>query len=347
MHFTATAKTATGTETVLRSESPAPALPERLAQAFAALDLAGLDYCLLRGAEELYGAGDLEIDVLVAAAHLAAFSHVLQECGFASLPTWGHAPHHFYQGYDRQQGRWLKFDAVTVLRFGHPVRSLQIDLATEYLRQRQRTAGIFTLAPGDEFFALLLHGLLDKRDFRSVRKQRLIELWYCVTAQAEANEVLRKRVASYLQPALHVEDLARACAAGDFHGVLARQARLVQRLTRGQRATHAWRRFTAQATRRMRPLLFALRRPGVSLALLAPDGAGKSTLAMALQRDAGLRARAVGHHVEARMRRSGGQIGRLHDVESERHGEVQAPPVAGTRNTSELPVPDSSPAKTK
>lgn len=265
----------------------------RLAEIFAACHRAQLRYCLLRGGEELQNSGDLEIDVLVAADDFARFAQLLCAQGFSRLPAWGHAPHHFFLAYDREPGRWLKFDAVTVLRFGAPVRSLQIDLAKDFLRKRVLSGGVFMLAPEDEFLALLLHGLLDKGHFRPARSARLLQLRQQVRQHAEAWQNLRQYLANYLQPALDEATLVRADELRDFRVLLARRKWLARRLVQGQRWAQLQRKISVTALRRLRPLLLAMRRPGLAVALLAPDGAGKSTLAAALQKDSGLRAQLI------------------------------------------------------
>lgn len=273
----------------------------RLAEVFAALEQANIQYCLLRGHGELLTGGDLEIDLLVAAEHLAKFAHTLQTHGFVRLPSWGHAPHHFFLGYERAQGRWLKFDAVTILRFGSPVRSAQIELAQDFLRQRRRNEAVFTLALEDEFFASLLHGLLDKGQFRPERSARLLELHQQVWENSEARQNLNAYLLRHLQPALDENAIARAAEMRDFRVLLPRRKWIMRRLAREQRLKYLWRKVSVLLLRRLRSLCFAVRQPGLSIALLAPDGAGKSTLAAALQADAGVRAQLVymGTNVEA------------------------------------------------
>jgi len=285
---------AAATEYVKRETSTAViVLPQLLAEIFAAVEHAEIPYCLLRGYEELEGRGDLEIDVLVASGSISRFAEVLRAQGFVRLPAWGHAPHHFFLNYDRALGRWLKFDAVTVLRYGRPVRALQIDLAAECLRKRKRCGQVFVLAPEDEFFTLLLHGLLDKGHFRPERSTRLRALREQLRQSLAAYQTVEENFARYLRPALDWSAVVRACERNDLRVLLHKRKAALRQLVQRQRFAFWRRTIFALLLRHLRPLLFAGHQPGLAVALLAPDGAGKSTLAAALQKDFGLRAQLV------------------------------------------------------
>lgn len=265
-----------------------------LRQAFAALDEAKITYSLLRGFDELETrAGSNEVDLLVAPAHLSLLARSLAERGFVALPAWGHAPHYFYVAYDRANGVWFKFDVVTDLRYGQPFRTLRVDLSASCLRQRQKRDGTYVLSPADEFFTLFLHCLLDKGNFREARRDRLIEL----RQQMRRDESMAKKVVEYftryLSPACTWDELAKLIDADDWQAILKRRRAVKRRLFNRAPLATLWRQASTIVLRRLRPLFFMLRQRGVSVALLAPDGAGKSTLAQALTRDVFLRAKLV------------------------------------------------------
>lgn len=265
-----------------------------LREVFAALDQAEITYCLLRGFEELdTPAESSEVDLLVDPEHLSFLANVLAAHGFVALPAWGHAPHHFFVAYDRARGVWLKFDVVIDLRYGMPYRTLRLDLLQNCLRHRQRRECTYVLSPADEFFTLFLHCLLDKGNFREARRARLFELWQQMAHDAAVSQRVREYVERFLAPALAWSSLAQALAEEDWQALIKRRSPVRRLLFRRNRMMSAGRFVSALLLRRMRPVFFALRRHGISVALLAPDGAGKSTLARELTRDAYLRAKLI------------------------------------------------------
>jgi len=265
-----------------------------LRRTFAALDEAKIIYSLLRGFEELeIPAASSEVDLVVAPAHLPQLAKTLAAKGFVALASWGHAPHHFFVAYDRAAGSWLKFDVVTDLRYGQPFRTLRVDLLTTCLQNRQRREYTFVLAPADEFFTLFLHCLLDKGNFRDARRERLIELRRQMQNDAAMQKTVTEYFSRYLTPALTWEMLATAIEPDDWQKILQRRQAVANRLFQRAPLTNAWRKISTIMLRRSRPLLSIFRGRGVSVALLAPDGAGKSTLAQALTKDNFLRAKLV------------------------------------------------------
>jgi len=265
-----------------------------LRQVFAALDEAKITYALLRGFEELeWPAASSEVDLVVAPAHLPQLAETLTAKNFVALPAWGHAPHHFFVAYDRAAGSWLKFDVVSDLRYGQPFRTLRVDLLQRCLQNRQRREYTYVLAPGDEFFTLFLHCLLDKGYFRDARRERLIAL----RRQIGKDNIMQKAVAEYfaryLAPALPWDTLAAAIDNNEWQTILQRRQAVVRRLLQRAPLASAWQKISTLILRRLRPLFFTLRGRGVAVALLAPDGAGKSTLAQSLTQDNFLRAKLV------------------------------------------------------
>jgi thymidylate kinase len=265
-----------------------------LRRIFAALDEAKITYSLLRGFEELdLPAESSEVDLLVAPAHLPLLAKTFAANGFVALPAWGHAPHHFFVAYDRAGGSWLKFDVVTDLRYGKPFRTLRVDLLATCLQNRQRREYTYVFAPADEFFTLFLHCLLDKSNFRDARRERLIALRRQIGKDNEMQKTVAEYCARYLPPALTWDTFASAIDQDDWQSILQRRKVVARRLFQRAPIASAWRKISTIMLRRLRPLFFILRRRGVSVALLAPDGAGKSTLAQSLTKDNFLRAKLV------------------------------------------------------
>lgn len=246
----------------------------------AALDERQIDYCLLRDGDHLdeLFASD-EIDLLVQKKHLAALQAAVARLGFVGLRSWGHAPHHFFLKYDKGADRWLKLDVVTDLYFGRPVRALRTDLAAFCLKRRRRHGPPYLPSAEDEFIALLLHCVMDKGRFDPARRRRLQEL----AREIKDPQYLSSLLAAYWTPDMSRIHLFEHIEDGDWDALLAQDKRVVahiaQRDPRGTAARRIWARLWRKAGRWVD--FFRPRVPMV--ALLAPDGAGKSTLAAGLE----------------------------------------------------------------
>ena len=273
-----------------------------LHETFEALEAAAVTYSVLRGFEELETtAGHLEVDLLVAPDHLRRLATSLAARNFVSLPGWGHAPHHFFVGYNRDTGFWLKLDVVTDLLYGKPLRVMRVDLAAICLRHRVRREPAYVLAPEHEFFTLFLHCLLDKAGFRAERAERLAELHLQLCEEAPQAAQVAELLKRYAGSILSWQALSQAIASQDWRALLHRRKKIAHRLFRREIVKTTLRALSNRLLLRLRPLLFALRRRGVAVALLAPDGAGKSTLAKKLTQENYIRGKLVymGTNIEA------------------------------------------------
>jgi thymidylate kinase len=238
-----------------------------LAAVFSAFDEHELRWCVLRGEDELDAPGE-DVDLLVGRSDFDRARSMLAALGFARLPAWGRGSHAFFRAYDADADRWLRLDAVTDVRFGSH-QTLRVDAARELLERRERSDGVPVLAPSDAFWMLLLHCLLDKDSVPVKHRARLEEL----AEEARAEGTLPGLVE---RAACSPGRLRAAVAAGDWAALDELGFALRRQLTNGRVPVNRLLRVADRAAR-------ALRSPGVSVALLAPDGAGKSTLATALQ----------------------------------------------------------------
>lgn len=196
---------------------------------------------------------DCEIDLLVDPAGIDRLSDILSTHGYLTERAWGHAPHIFFSSVDPATGQRLTIDVVTDLRYGRPIRVLRGASVAECLARRHRTQLGWSLAPDDEFNHLLLHCALDKGAISCRHSKRL---------QALA-EILGK----------DPEEVRR----------FVRDERIVfWRLFAQSPLESAWRWISGVVARRLAPFLHALTGRGLVVALLGPDGAGKSTLAAGL-----------------------------------------------------------------
>lgn len=274
-----------------------------LEKIFDAFDAAEILYCLLREYENPADAVEkCEIDLLVDPNHLSSLERILSAHGFVSLPAWGHAPHSFYVGFDRRFGVWIKFDVVTELRYGKPIRTFSVNLVDACLQTRQRDDLGYALSAENEFITLFLHCILDKAEFKEKHRKRFIAL----LAQAAADQVLDQQikevVGKHLARVFEWKSIASAIENNQWQPLLNKRSVVVRHLFWRAPLKSIWRNYCARVVRRLRPLLFALFRRGFTVALLAPDGAGKSTLAQSLTRDHYFRARLIymGTNVKAK-----------------------------------------------
>ena len=260
---------------------------------FDALEVASVEYCLLRGQDELHDdANNLEIDLLVHPSRFRALAGVAAKLGFVEWPAWGHFPHKFFLTYDEPHGRWIKLDVVTALYYGNPIRRYRVDLVESCLQSRRKEL-VYQLAPVHEFLTLFLHGLIDKAKIRESQRQRLKELRRVI----EQDEALVQQVSAYIDelcsPFVDWHYVKRVLAEEKWESLLKHRVGITRRFFFNQPVISFTRSLLTRTIRKCRPLFFALFRRGISVALLAPDGAGKSTLAAALQQDLFLRARLI------------------------------------------------------
>ncbi len=255
----------------------APTVPIHplLAEAFALLDSTGIPWALLRGADDLAGP-DGDVDVLVDVAMLPALDATLARAGLHRVVAPGRGSHRFYCAYDAAMDLWLELDVVSAVQFG-PYQDLQTSLAAGCLTRRVRERTLWRLAPEDENWLLILHLLLDKG---RVCSDRLPAARSAARAATVADPVARaldtiagmgaaQRVLSCLRSPIPQNS-------AELAAWLRREwARQYPLRTVGRRYGH-------RACRRL-----ALRgggaRSGLLVAVMGPDGAGKTTLASAVR----------------------------------------------------------------
>jgi thymidylate kinase len=244
----------------------------------AALDSAGIRWSLVHGCD-----GGRDIDVLVAAADLSRAVAALEDLGLRRIGGWGGAGGAFLRG-----SGGLQFDLVTDLSFGRYGELPAPGAARECLARRRRIDGAWRLAPADEFWVLLLHCLLDRRGFADRHLRRLEQLAPLATPDSPLVGVLPRRVP--------VGILLAHARAGRWQALLAVRGRVVRAWWRSRPAAVAGYpvgAVRAAALRGMAPLLRAWNRRGASVALLGPDGSGKSSLAAAVAARSGLPVRRI------------------------------------------------------
>jgi thymidylate kinase len=261
-------------------------LPTILSQIFMSLEQAHLRWACLRcpsGPSASLG----DIDILVDPNQISLLRRVLAELGFAQIFGTAHGFH--FLSYQRTDAQWLWLHIVTELSFG-PDYALQTGAASGCLDRRRSNGSWAELAPDDAFWALLLHALLDKGALAHRHRARLGE----IAGQALPDGPLGQFVTTVCPPGWTSDQLIACIRQSDWKTLQRLAPALMaswmgrQSLTAsGLRLRRAWSRLTD---------LVALnwwRRRGLSVALLGPDGAGKSTLAANLQRSFVLPVRSV------------------------------------------------------
>jgi hypothetical protein len=241
-----------------------------LAAVFADLDRAAVPWCVLRGADEL-DAPHGDVDLVVGAGDRTAVDRIVSHRGFVRIPAWGYGSHRAFVAFSDADGTWLKLDIVTRLDFG-PYFELRTSLASRALAGRRRLGAIAVPSPDDEFWALLLHCLLDKG---TVTPRHQASLQRLAPLAHDAGPVAAF-VARWLPEGWAPERVRAAAREGD-RTELDALAVVLEDTMRGRqpvrtRATVLRNRWARRAGRVGLP-----KRPGLTVALLAPDGAGKST----------------------------------------------------------------------
>jgi aminoglycoside phosphotransferase (APT) family kinase protein len=245
-----------------------------LRRLFAALAKRELSWLLLRPPSNLAApAGD--VDILVAPQHAAALSDAAEAVGFVALPGWEAPPNLILARYDDESDHWLVLDVVTAL--------FSPDAAAEVLRNREVRDDIVVPSAPDAFWLLLVHCLLDKRAIAPRYRRLLVGL-----APAAAESALAWTVTSAAGGAQSPSALAEAVLRERWELVEEVGPRLAAGLRRGR-----IRALPGRAGAAARKPLLLPRRRGVSIALIGPNGVGKSTLAAELQRQFPFDARIV------------------------------------------------------
>jgi len=265
-----------------------------LLAAFKSLDKNQVTYSLLRGFDELTEKAKMkEIDLLVSKSDMNEFVGTVTQLGYQELPSWGYSPHRFFVIYDSTTDTWLKLDVVNDLIYGAPIRWLKFDFAKECLQNKERKKPTYTLSPADEFVALFFHCLLDKQKFRKERLDRLLFL----KELAENNMQMKKRIASifsrYLPPPLSWLTVVRLLENNNRKSFKKHLQGISRKLFWINPIGNLHRKTSTIVMRRLRPFLFMLKRHGLWVALLAPDGGGKSTLSFSLLEQPFLRSKLI------------------------------------------------------
>jgi O-antigen/teichoic acid export membrane protein len=245
---------------------------------FAALQDRGLCWMLLRTPSNP-AAPTGDVDLLVAPGDAGGLRDEARRLGFVALPGWESAPDLILVRYDRTSDHWLLLDVSTSVSFRSPRSWRLVGASQEVLAHRRWKDGLSIPSDADAFWLLLLHCLLDKGQVASHHASSLRRL-----APAAPDSQLGSCLCAAAGRKFAPDDFVMAAHAGEVELLRDLGIRLAASLRR-RRPLHERLRVCAGSVIRVgrQPLLLR-RRKGLSLALLGPNGVGKSTAAAGLER---------------------------------------------------------------
>jgi thymidylate kinase len=252
---------------------PVPQIHPALDRAFRALGRAGVTWALLRGADDLTRpSGD--VDLLVAPDALPLLDDVLEGAGLHRMGMRGHGSHRFYFCF-ADDGSWVKLDVVSRIDFGR-YHELPIPVAGACLERRRVSGPVWRLAPEDEAWLYLLHLLLDKGAVVAGRRESA----RTAAGAAATDSPVARHLDSEMGPdvAQRIRDAVLTADAG-ITSVTSSWLRATW--TRRHPVRARWARYRNRLLRRLE-LPVRLRSRGLVVALVGPDGAGKTTLSQGL-----------------------------------------------------------------
>lgn len=251
----------------------AAANPKLLSVVYQAIENAGTAWVVLRGGEDSIERGG-DIDILIEPDFLDRLTVGLHNLGFASVPSAGQGSHRFFLGFDGQTDKWIRLDFATRIDFGVH-QELSTELAPDLLARRSRLDDHWRLNDDDAFWYLLLHRYLGERELRPLELAVLAIHADAVGPLAELVDSIGLRHASSAE-------LIRLARERDWYALDSVRANF-KRKWRRQRGG-ALRARLGNATERWQHAVGGLTEPtGISITIIGPDGAGKTTLAGGLR----------------------------------------------------------------
>jgi thymidylate kinase len=238
--------------------------------------LDGREYCVLHGWQSLHEGPTSDVDIVVAERDLSALERALRrDCGvkIAQVIRYEGGCGFFFVAVRESDGEpeFTQIDAAT----GYSRDGRILLDSCELLEGRWKYNGMWVVRPESEFAYLLIKKIC-KRNFPMHQKERLAELREALgdTAVRIAEDVLGHESAP---------DVVDSIVESNWSALESRLDELHRRLLRRASHRHRWNavRYWMAEVRRG---IWRWRNPtGLMLAILGPDGSGKSTLIESLE----------------------------------------------------------------
>ena len=252
---------------------PQTSRPNLLSLVYQTIENTGGLWLVLRGGDDsLYRGGD--VDLLVEPAVLDQLETDLPSLGFGAVPSAGKGSHRFFLGYDDETERWVRLDFVTRIDFGVH-QELTTETASDLLHGRSKIENYWRLNDDDGFWYLFLHRYLGQRDLKPLELALL-------SLHAREAGPLADLVNSIGKSHASSTDILGLAREREWYGLEAVRS--------GFRRKWRRRRHGALRTRlhyrvdRLAHAVASISAPtGISITIIGPDGAGKTTLAEGLR----------------------------------------------------------------
>jgi thymidylate kinase len=251
-------------------------LPPLVNNVCCALEGAKIKWCLLRDPEHAQeSTGD--VDLLVDRSDTERLQQVLGQLGLVRFPWVAHSPGLMFLGHDRVTGGWMWLHVVEQVSFGR-CHSLLTSAEQGCLARRQCHGSLVVLAPDDRFWATLLHCMLDQSSISERYRAELQKLATDARVDGELGSIVGVHCPLGWTPSR----LLGCVRSGDWNALEGSALDLHTEWLQHQfigarvRIMRGW-------LRHVNRLRCALPQRGANVALLGPDGAGKSTVATSIE----------------------------------------------------------------
>lgn len=238
---------------------------------------ARIRWSLLRLPSVIGTANGGDVDLLVAVSDIGRVRRILENLGFVNITPYSRSVHMYFITYHRATDCWLWLDIVTELSFGRH-NSLKTK-AEEHCLERSRYEGsVPRLAPDDDFWTLLAHCLLDKgcvADRHRIRLQELLQ-------DAHIDGPIALALGAVFVSEWSLKRMLACVAAGEWTA-LENVAPALAAAALRQHKIAPLQMLNLRLSRFIDRLKNLRRNRGLSVALLGPDGAGKTTLMTGIQ----------------------------------------------------------------